>query len=381
MTDSATITFTLRAAVLAIALFGAVQLLADREKQSVGWALALFLGIAAFDSLVTLDALWRHAPQASWICGLELLLTILYGPAVYIYVLTVTGTAPTARRIAVCVGGTLALALVLLSAFLTLPPQTVIDLQNGTPIADPHQALMAGIVAWVLRVSYVLLTVGFLAVSWLTLDENLRRLSGLFSSIQDRSLPWLRGVMILIVLASGWVALQGLLEQVPQFGGWLGTVDAAITLTVVGLLAHFGIRQRPVLQEADMHTSPAQAVAEKYARSALDVDRMQKLADRMVQLMRSQSLHRDPNLSLRGLSDAVGASPNYISQTLNDHLGVSFFDFVNGFRVEEAERLLRKTAAPVSDIALEVGFNSRSTFNAAVRKHRDTSPTEMRRLG
>ncbi|MFM7336255.1 MAG: helix-turn-helix domain-containing protein, partial [Tabrizicola sp.] len=154
-----------------------------------------------------------------------------------------------------------------------------------------------------------------------------------------------------------------------------------ITLAVVGLLAHFGIRQRPALQGADIRPPSTSGMAEKYARSALDADRMQKLADRMVHLMRSQSLHRDPNLSLRGLSDAVGASPNYISQTLNDHLWVSFFDFVNGFRVEEAERLLRKTDAPVSNIALDVGFNSRSTFNAAVRKHRDTSPTEMRRLG
>jgi AraC-like DNA-binding protein len=373
--------FTLRAAVLAIALFGVVELLADREKRSVGWALALFLGIAAFDSLVTLDALWRHAPQAAWICGLQLLLTILYGPAVYLYILTATGQVPTARRIALCVGGALVLALVLLSAFLTLPPQTVIDLQLGTVIADPDQALRAGIVAWVLRISYVLLTVGFLTASWLALDENLRRLSGLFSSIEDRSLAWLRGVMILIVVASGWVALQGLLDQVPQFGGWLSAVDAAITLTVVSLLVHFGLRQRPVLQGADLPLPPAQEVGEKYARSALDAERMQKLADRMVHLMRSQSLHRDPNLSLRGLSDAIGASPNYISQTLNDHLGVSFFDFVNGFRVEEAERLLRKTGTPVSDIALEVGFNSRSTFNAAVRKHRDSSPTEMRRLG
>ena len=133
--------------------------------------------------------------------------------------------------------------------------------------------------------------------------------------------------------------------------------------------------------EADIAALPVPETeaVEKYARSALDTDRMQKLGERMAHLMRSQSLHRDPGLSLRGLADKVGASPNYVSQTLNDHLGVSFFDFVNGFRVDEAETLLRETDRSVTDIALEVGFNSRSTFNAAVRKHRDLSPTEMRR--
>lgn len=381
MSETEVLTISLRTAACAIALFGAAELLADHTKRPVGWALALFLGIAAFDCVVTLDAIWTGAPQAAWICGLELLLTILYGPAVYIYAVTVTGQTPTARQIAGCFGGTLVLALVLLSAFLTLSPEAQIDLQLGTPIADAQQALLAGVVAWVMRTGFLLVTVSFLIASWLALDDSVRRLRGLFSSFEGRSMTWLRGVMVLIVLASGWVALQGLLEQVPLFGGWAKTVEAAITLTVIGLLAHFGIRQRPVLQEGNTQIRSAEGVSEKYARSALDTDRMQKLADRMIHLMRSQSLHRDPNLSLRGLSEAVGASPNYISQTLNDHLGVSFFDFVNRFRVEEAEALLRKTDTPVSDIALEVGFNSRSTFNAAVRKHRDTSPTQMRRLG
>jgi AraC-like DNA-binding protein len=159
-------------------------------------------------------------------------------------------------------------------------------------------------------------------------------------------------------------------------------VDGTITLTLVGLLVHFGIRQRPAVLEADIAALPVPETeaVEKYARSALDTDRMQKLGERMAHLMRSQSLHRDPGLSLRGLADKVGASPNYVSQTLNDHLGVSFFDFVNGFRVDEAETLLRETDRSVTDIALEVGFNSRSTFNAAVRKAEEASQEKMGKL-
>ncbi|MFM7334203.1 MAG: hypothetical protein ACKO1H_07295, partial [Tabrizicola sp.] len=204
MTDTAMFTFVLRTAVCAIASFGAAELLTDREKRSVAWALALFLGIAAFDGLVSLDGLWRLAPQADWICGLELLLTVLYGPALYFYVLSVTGTAPTARRIGICVAGTLGLAVVLLSLFLTLPPSVRLDLQLGAAIGDTRQAELAGIVAWVMRVSFLLVTVGFLVASWVALDGNLRRLRGLFSSLDGRNLTWLRGVMILIVMGSGW---------------------------------------------------------------------------------------------------------------------------------------------------------------------------------
>jgi AraC-like DNA-binding protein len=375
------VVITLTTMSFTVALFGALSVLCDRAQRAVGWGLALFLGIAAYDNLEGLAGLWGLHPQLSWMCGLEVLATFLYGPAIYLYVLTVTGKTPTPRRIALCLGLCLALAVGLLAWLLTLPPQVRIDLSLGSPIADAGLAQRAGIIAGIMRLSFLVLIFGFLVACWLALDDNVRRLSGLFSSVEDRTLTWLRGVMILMVIASGWVALQGLLEQVTPDDGWLKAVDAAITLTWVGLLAFFGIRQRPALQETDIAAlpEPETEAVEKYARSALDADRMRKLGDRMAHLMRSQALHRDPGLSLRGLADKVGASPNYVSQTLNDHLGVSFFDFVNGFRVDEAETLLRATDRSVTDIALEVGFNSRSTFNAAVRKHRDLSPTEMRR--
>lgn len=372
---------TLTTMSFAVALFGALSVLGDKAQRAVGWGLALFLGIAAFDSFASLVVHWQLYRQLLWICGLEVLVTFLYGPAIYLYVLTVTGKPPSPRRIVLCLGLPLTLALGLLAVFLTLPAQVRIDMLLGTPIADADLAQRVGILAGVMRLTFLTLIFGFLGACWLALDENVRRLSGLFSSVEDRTLTWLRGVMVLMVVASGWVALQGMLEQVTPNDGWLKAVDAAITLTWVGLLAYFGIRQRPALLEADIAALPEpepEAVG-KYARSALDTDRMRKLGDRMDQLMRSQSLHRDPGLSLRGLADKVGASPNYVSQTLNDHLGVSFFDFVNGFRVDEAEALLRDTDRSVTDIALEVGFNSRSTFNAAVRKHRGQSPTEMRR--
>jgi len=362
----------------AVALFGALSLIGDRAQRSVGWGLALFLGIAAFDSFADLVLQWNLYLQLPWVCWLEVLATFLYGPAIYLYVLTVTGNTPTPRRIALCLGLPLTLAAGLLAVFLTLPAQVRINIMLGTPIADDQMAELAGIMSGIMQMTFLFLTFGFLVACWLALDDNLRRLSGLFSSIEDRTMTWLRGVMILIVVAWGWVALHGLLEQVTRTDAGLRLVDAAITLSWIGLLAYFGIRQRPALQGADATLSEP-GTQGKYARSALDADRMQRLAERMVQLMAAKALHRDPALSLRGLAEGVGASPNYISQTLNDHLGVSFFDFVNGFRVDEAEALLRTTDRSVTDIALEVGFNSRSTFNAAVRKHRGLSPTEMRR--
>ena len=365
----------------AIAIFGALSLLGDRTHRQTGWGLVLFLLVAAYDALAGMIGLWGLIPQLYWFGAIEPLVTILYGPAIYLYVLRLTGQDlhPTLAKL--LLAGLLLYVLAYGVTVRSIPREVQIDMLLGNPIRDPSVATRALAIMGVMQAVFLCVTFGFVVACWRALDDNLRRMRNLFSSIEDRTLSWLRVVMILIFLAWTWAALHGLSERVGLGGGLLEAVDAAITLSWVSMLAYFGIRQRPVLQDKLPVSGEAHQPGEKYARSALDGERMQKLGNRMVQLMRAEALHRDPTLSLRRLSERVGASPNHVSQTLNDHLGVSFFDFVNGFRVDEAERLLRDTDRSVTEIALDVGFNSRSTFNTAVRKHRSLTPTDLRRRG
>ena len=345
--------------------------------RQTGLGLVLFLLVAAYDALAETIGLWGLIPQFHWFGAVEPLVTILYGPAIYLYVVSLTGQHlhPTFAKLFLA---GLFVYVIAYGANVRLFPQEVqIDMLMGNPINGSELAARALTIMAAMQAFFLVVTFGFVVACWRALDRNLRQIRNLFSSIEDRTLSWLRFVLILIFLAWAWAALDGLLERVGLAGRWLETVDAAITLSWVSLLAYFGIRQRPVLQDRPVAVENQQP-GEKYARSALDGERMQRLGNRMAQLMRAEALHRDPSLTLRRLSERVAASPNHVSQTLNDHLGVSFFDFVNGFRVDEAERLLRDTDRSVTDIALDVGFNSRSTFNAAIRKHRNLTPTALR---
>ena len=362
---------------LAIAVFAALSLLGDNAPQRTGWGLVLFLAIAAFDALAALAALWELSPLFYWLGAIEPLVTILYGPAIYVYAMRLTGQELPPRLVPLLVAAVLIYAVCYAAAVGSLPREVQGAMLLGRTIDDPELSGWAITTMIALQAVFLVVTFGFILAIWRALDDNLRRLRALFSSIEDRTLSWLRVVIVLGLAAWVWAALHGAFERIGIGGGWLEAVDAAITLTWVSILSYFGIRQHPALEDArDANTLPQ--TAEKYARSALDGARMAKLGDRMVRLMRAEALHRDPALSLRRLSEQVGASPNHVSQTLNEHLGVSFFDFVNGFRVDEAETLLRGTDRSVTEIALEVGFNSRSTFNAAVRKHRNVTPTDLR---
>lgn len=83
-----------------------------------------------------------------------------------------------------------------------------------------------------------------------------------------------------------------------------------------------------------------------------------------------QELYRQPRLSLRQLADVIGLSEKDISWAVNAGGKQSFCDYINFLRVEAVKQKLKESESPVKllDIALDAGFNSKSTFNAIFKK-------------
>ncbi|MFM9976255.1 MAG: helix-turn-helix transcriptional regulator [Beijerinckiaceae bacterium] len=97
--------------------------------------------------------------------------------------------------------------------------------------------------------------------------------------------------------------------------------------------------------------------------------------------MTRDKIYRRPNLTLRALSDHTTVSENHVSQALNEHLGKNFYEFINHWRIKDAMQLLQETEFSVIQVGDEVGFNSRSTFNAAFKKETGVTPSEFRSTG
>ncbi|WP_179380915.1 hypothetical protein [Jannaschia marina] len=66
-----------------------------------------------------------------------------------------------------------------------------------------------------------------------------------------------------------------------------------------------------------------------YVKSALAGDRAAQIAHKLDAAMLRDRLYREAGLSLGDLSRYIGVMPNYVLQTLNERLGLSFFDHLN----------------------------------------------------
>ncbi|WP_258549076.1 helix-turn-helix domain-containing protein [Thalassospira profundimaris] len=115
-------------------------------------------------------------------------------------------------------------------------------------------------------------------------------------------------------------------------------------------------------------------------RPVLDEEDAARAKRRLMIIHGQGDLLHDPMISLPKLARAVGLSPNQLSYVLNHHIGQNFFDFVNSARIAEARRiLLGEPDRPILDVALAVGFNSKSTFNLAFKKITGETPSSLRR--
>ena len=121
---------------------------------------------------------------------------------------------------------------------------------------------------------------------------------------------------------------------------------------------------------------------QKYAKSGLNSRQLIEYKHRLEQIMRSNKLFLWSDLTLPKLAKAVDCSVNHLSQVINSGFDMSFFDYVNEYRIRYAKDLLSGYDGEniaILNIASTVGFNSNSAFFAAFKKHVGKTPAQYRR--
>ena len=152
-------------------------------------------------------------------------------------------------------------------------------------------------------------------------------------------------------------------------------VFAALTLFVYGL-GYLGMSRTAVFSEPELEALKQQ-LQTKYAKSGLKSDEAEAMHQRLISYMDNEKAYLDGDLSLQSLAIKLGMSPNHLSQLINAFEQRNFHDFVNTRRVIEACRLLDESPnSNLLELAMNVGFNSKSSFNRAFRKQTGKTPSE-----
>jgi len=120
----------------------------------------------------------------------------------------------------------------------------------------------------------------------------------------------------------------------------------------------------------------------KYKNSNLNSKLIEQYKTDLVRSMETDKLYLNPKLSIVNVSEKLNIPRQYISEVLNEYMDTSFQDFVNEYRVEEFVTRLKNDQNnhfTLLGIATDVGFNSKSSFNAVFKKHKGLTPTQFKK--
>jgi AraC-like DNA-binding protein len=329
-----------------------------------------------------------HMPlKALWL-GLLMCLSLLIAPCLWLCTLEVTENAtPKLGDLPVYHRNLIAFAFLC-----TLP--LLFSAHTGTSFANPRNTISTPHSMFIHGTMLVCVAIFciqapmFIRKSLNALRRHDERAHHLFSNLADRSLNALR--LLMIVVAVKW--LMNILRTLhcmvvgPGGGPELNVfMSLEITATLWALFVVF--RHNRITSPGDQNfvaafgqSAPEQTKdGEKYANSALDAPAKQRILGKLHRLMVEDAIYRNSELSLKLLSEQTRESPHYLSQVINQDLGGNFYEWVNGHRIEAAKRaLLEQPETSVLEISEQVGFNSKSTFNAAFRRLAGITPSQWR---
>ena len=171
----------------------------------------------------------------------------------------------------------------------------------------------------------------------------------------------------------------------------------ALLLALVFTIGYFSLRQPAIFagqaaaidatgpeDVADETAVPVIAGRSKYEKTRLNEDTAQKHLDALLIHMESARPFLRSSLTLQELADELSIASHHLSQVINDRLDRNFFDFVNGYRVQDVQEKLRDPQTQhltLLAIAYDSGFSSKSSFNTVFKKHTRMTPSQFRLKG
>jgi len=362
---------------IAVTVFTAGLLLTQKTKrQDYRFFLAVFFVLYMLiktDELFILIGGYHYFPN---FLGVLFPIKLFLAPAIYFYVRSLVSDQQQwfHRKDILALTAPL-MAMAVASPFYLLSAADKIALMSEAT-RDPELYKLALLGCQIGLGLFIAVSLIYLYASFKLVLQNMQRVRMFFSRIDDKSLTWLR--FVLIVLTLGWTS-YGINEIWSITGTHSGFVKFSIALFEllwIGLIAFHGLQQHPI------NTTSEQTITQSissYAKSKLSHKRLETIAQRLDRSMIEDLLFQNPDLSLRQLSDQIGISENHISETFSRHFNKNFFDYVNGHRITLACQKLQADDQTILDIAMDVGFNSRSTFNADFKKQTGNTPSQYRK--
>ena len=195
---------------------------------------------------------------------------------------------------------------------------------------------------------------------------------------------WLKQLIIFILIGQFLTIIKGYVRDSGQFDD--ATTNAfRLGLLIFGLFIGLWLIFKALIAPKLFRGIGVNLKLSKEIISEDQIDTSQihsEEINKLKQVMVTNEPFLDASLTINKLSRQLNMSSRELSVLINQELNQHFFDFINAYRIEKAKNILKDSSQKkltVLEILYEVGFNSKSSFNTAFKKHTGTTPTNYRK--
>jgi AraC-like DNA-binding protein len=217
----------------------------------------------------------------------------------------------------------------------------------------------------------------YLLKTFLLVKQKNQSLKGYYSSLEKINYDWLKLVVSAFFIM--WIV-----DIINWITGSLGILSLSFQelLSFISLFINFLFANLLILKSLRLPETEPVAEIHKYEKSPLTLQTKSDILARLEKLMLQEKLFLNSSLNLGEVARKLSVVPRYLSQVINELKKQNFYDYVNGYRIEEAKKILSDPAhdsEKILSVLYDCGFNSKSVFNTVFKKYTGITPSEYRR--
>ena len=220
----------------------------------------------------------------------------------------------------------------------------------------------------------------YMIACFLLISQYRNRIKNFYSSLNKLNLTW----MLYVVGAFFFMWMIDLIDFIRFYLKLTFPFDP-VYLTFFSLFINFIFAILifyKALQHPEIFTGiPEHERLQKYEQSRLTEEEKMNYLKKLQQYFINEKPFLKPELTIAEVASDLNLSTKYLSQVINESIGKNFYDYINSYRIEEAKKQLIKDSSrkTVLEVLYESGFNSKSAFNTAFKKHTGYTPSEYRK--
>ncbi|MEP6796125.1 MAG: helix-turn-helix domain-containing protein [Saprospiraceae bacterium] len=338
-------------------LLGFIFLL-GRSKFSAGekWMSVVVLSIAII--LFSYLTMWtKYVLYFPYIRNMWPFLTLLIGPSMYFYIKATFKEEYTTKSV-------LYHFIIPAISFLCLMPAVLNDfgintflLSDLTQIGSSSTLLTGHILFYTIRIH-------FMTQNEWQVDANIKTWT--------RILSW--GMKMYTLAFVSYFILVSASFFNPQ---WDYAISLVMALGIL-VIAYMGLIQKRVFSSEPIETILS---VQKYQSSSLTKAASETIKKRLERLLLEEEVFKENELRLDDLASYLDISRHQLSQVINEHYKVNFFELLNRFRVAYVKKIMIDPAYSqytIIQLAYEAGFNNKASFNTYFKREMGITPSAYR---